>query len=58
MSSLVANGRGKIRISREDRCFADSSLEGTGFEPLVPRKTDEILPLLDRWAKLIPQLGP
>jgi hypothetical protein len=25
---------------------------------LPPTKTDEILPLLDRWAKLIPQLTP
>jgi hypothetical protein len=25
---------------------------------LPPAKTDEILPLLDRWAKLIPQLRP
>jgi len=25
---------------------------------LPPAKTDEILPLLDRWAKLIPQLTP
>ena len=25
---------------------------------LPPTKTDEILPLLDRWAKLIPQLAP
>lgn len=25
---------------------------------LPPAKADEILPLLDRWAKLIPQLRP
>jgi len=31
--------------------------EATVLIRLPPAKTDEILPLLDRWAKLIRQLG-
>jgi hypothetical protein len=57
-TSLSSDGRIGAAIRVEEVEFAqDSPLEGTGFEPLVPRKAPEVLVLFRLIARFMVNLS-